>query len=128
MDVILTLVIRFLFFFFNDTATTEIYTLSLHDALPIHLVLLRSTPIRCHRAASSGSCTQTKSRSRKVGARKNRNRWYLRSDRGDNRALTSASEMRRVCASAARLGQISASTRTIRAGRMAENARRIIGQ
>jgi len=23
------------FFFFNDTATTEIYTLSLHDALPI---------------------------------------------------------------------------------------------
>src|SRR5256885_6815118 len=26
---------RSLFFFFNDTATTEIYTLSLHDALPI---------------------------------------------------------------------------------------------
>src|SRR5258705_366582 len=26
------------FFFFNDTATTEIYTLSLHDALPICLV------------------------------------------------------------------------------------------
>src|SRR5256885_10089525 len=25
----------FIFFFFNDTATTEIYTLSLHDALPI---------------------------------------------------------------------------------------------
>ena len=24
-----------IFFFFNDTATTEIYTLSLHDALPI---------------------------------------------------------------------------------------------
>src|SRR3712207_7204975 len=38
------------FFFFNDTATTEIYTLSLHDALPIcrpcstelHLTLKRS--------------------------------------------------------------------------------------
>src|SRR2546421_3212309 len=28
----------FLFFFFNDTATTEIYTLSLHDALPICLI------------------------------------------------------------------------------------------
>src|SRR6266446_9454833 len=28
----------FLFFFFNDTATTEIYTLSLHDALPIRLL------------------------------------------------------------------------------------------
>ena len=29
----------FLFFFFNDTATTEIYTLSLHDALPIWLAV-----------------------------------------------------------------------------------------
>src|SRR2546427_9914810 len=27
---------RVFFFFFNDTATTEIYTLSLHDALPIY--------------------------------------------------------------------------------------------
>src|SRR3712207_1771993 len=27
------------FFFFNDTATTEIYTLSLHDALPIYLLI-----------------------------------------------------------------------------------------
>src|SRR2546428_2486971 len=27
--------VNFIFFFFNDTATTEIYTLSLHDALPI---------------------------------------------------------------------------------------------
>src|SRR5258705_2215621 len=26
------------FFFFNDTATTEIYTLSLHDALPIYIM------------------------------------------------------------------------------------------
>src|SRR2546426_11439540 len=29
----------FFFFFFNDTATTEIYTLSLHDALPISLII-----------------------------------------------------------------------------------------
>src|SRR2546429_6681853 len=29
----------FSFFFFNDTATTEIYTLSLHDALPISAIL-----------------------------------------------------------------------------------------
>ena len=28
---------QFIFFFFNDTATTEIYTLSLHDALPISM-------------------------------------------------------------------------------------------
>src|SRR2546429_9424129 len=31
----LTYLVKFVFFFFNDTATTEIYTLSLHDALPI---------------------------------------------------------------------------------------------
>src|SRR2546422_3987974 len=31
----LPLAVIFCFFFFNDTATTEIYTLSLHDALPI---------------------------------------------------------------------------------------------
>ena len=28
------------FFFFNDTATTEIYTLSLHDALPISFLII----------------------------------------------------------------------------------------
>src|SRR2546429_6355273 len=31
-----------MFFFFNDTATTEIYTLSLHDALPISAASVRS--------------------------------------------------------------------------------------
>src|SRR5438034_8111826 len=30
----------FNFFFFNDTATTEIYTLSLHDALPIYVLIV----------------------------------------------------------------------------------------
>src|SRR5690606_16670040 len=34
---IVFLLFFFLFFFFNDTPTTEIYTLSLHDALPIFL-------------------------------------------------------------------------------------------
>src|SRR2546429_6793973 len=34
----------FLFFFFNDTATTEIYTLSLHDALPISRLDSASQP------------------------------------------------------------------------------------
>src|SRR2546422_10730756 len=33
-----SLLFIFSFFFFNDTATTEIYTLSLHDALPISLL------------------------------------------------------------------------------------------
>src|SRR5258705_13960238 len=39
----------FFFFFFNDTATTEIYTLSLHDALPIckyRWFLVRYNPLR----------------------------------------------------------------------------------
>src|SRR5574337_703289 len=41
-----------IFFFFNDTATTEIYTLSLHDALPIWLRLLH--PERDRRSARRG--------------------------------------------------------------------------
>src|SRR3712207_8583037 len=34
------------FFFFNDTATTEIYTLSLHDALPIYCRVFHLFPLR----------------------------------------------------------------------------------
>src|SRR2546426_5934149 len=39
---------RHFFFFFNDTATTEIYTLSLHDALPISVHRLQhpAEPVR----------------------------------------------------------------------------------
>src|SRR5438034_6357449 len=36
-------------FFFNDTATTEIYTLSLHDALPICSLLLPATRLVARR-------------------------------------------------------------------------------
>src|SRR6266581_8944142 len=36
--------LRRLFFFFNDTATTEIYTLSLHDALPISIAPTMTMP------------------------------------------------------------------------------------
>src|SRR5207248_9790558 len=36
----------YLLFLFNDTATTEIYTLSLHDALPIYAALGRRNPFR----------------------------------------------------------------------------------
>src|SRR2546430_7544860 len=38
---------NFFFFFFNDTATTEIYTLSLHDALPISSSRSCARPRRC---------------------------------------------------------------------------------
>src|SRR2546422_4784298 len=48
-----------LFFFFNDTATTEIYTLSLHDALPILSTSARFTSVwraRCISAVVSTRC------------------------------------------------------------------------
>src|SRR3712207_9014205 len=48
----MTLYFSVFFFFFNDTATTEIYTLSLHDALPISALAapidrLRVCPLEC---------------------------------------------------------------------------------
>src|SRR5256885_17139954 len=47
------LTIMFIFFFFNDTATTEIYTLSLHDALPIYAM------VACPNAAlRAGPCVR----------------------------------------------------------------------
>src|SRR2546426_9401078 len=47
--------ILFLFFFFNDTATTEIYTLSLHDALPIY-----RGSISCSRSRSGSGRRRTR--------------------------------------------------------------------
>src|SRR6516164_5931713 len=41
LKMILIYYFLFFFFFFNDTATTEIYTLSLHDALPIRRPISR---------------------------------------------------------------------------------------
>src|SRR5258708_35743939 len=43
------------FFFFNDTATTEIYTLSLHDALPISAKLLAGKSLRDSRVMGTSS-------------------------------------------------------------------------
>src|SRR3989454_11483182 len=44
-----------LFFFFNDTATTEIYTLSLHDALPISIVTVHDLmPVIILRSPTDG--------------------------------------------------------------------------
>src|SRR5471030_1335436 len=44
LSVLFAILFIFCFFFFNDTATTEIYTLSLHDALPI-FVRSMSAPV-----------------------------------------------------------------------------------
>src|SRR3712207_8148130 len=55
-----------IFFFFNDTATTEIYTLSLHDALPIlparepsSSAVMRSSPWPPSNTTSSPSATSS---------------------------------------------------------------------
>src|SRR2546426_9116578 len=61
-----------LFFFFNDTATTEIYTLSLHDALPIYppsrCALRRAGPPPRFRAWA-GAGLPSEARSAKEGGR-----------------------------------------------------------
>src|SRR3989449_7003804 len=53
MYILLSPAVYSFFFFFNDTATTEIYTLSLHDALPIcgwdGPAALRAVRLRCYR-------------------------------------------------------------------------------
>src|SRR3712207_8125955 len=48
-------------FFFNDTATTEIYTLSLHDALPISPRRVVARPIAAESRPGSGrGCSRTR--------------------------------------------------------------------
>src|SRR2546427_7732706 len=46
-----------IFFFFNDTATTEIYTLSLHDALPICMVLSTQASLPLETVAQAARLT-----------------------------------------------------------------------
>src|SRR2546429_7270363 len=48
--------LTFIFFFFNDTATTEIYTLSLHDALPILAVVDVSAQLLHHLERECEAC------------------------------------------------------------------------
>src|SRR5260221_10796566 len=63
-----------IFFFFNDTATTEIYTLSLHDALPIFERFLRQRGRRAracdqHRIGLGGHELERLARDRGIAAR-----------------------------------------------------------
>src|SRR5690349_23060099 len=58
--------LAFFFFFFNDTATTEIYTLSLHDALPIcrpDAALSCTRRARRRRGTNLGTASRPRSRS-----------------------------------------------------------------
>src|SRR2546430_5984691 len=61
----------FFFFFFNDTATTEIYTLSLHDALPIsrsRACRARGRPRAAARRGRSAAATAPQRRLAAAGA------------------------------------------------------------
>src|SRR6266436_9357921 len=60
----LCFVLLIFFFFFNDTATTEIYTLSLHDALPIPK-RTRSTHKRRWRSSAACRCARRRRPSRR---------------------------------------------------------------
>src|SRR5256885_11798445 len=64
------------FFFFNDTATTEIYTLSLHDALPI-LHLFGGTSSSLRRGRAWGHCRRVSLR--RGGAHRDRKSTRLNS-------------------------------------------------
>src|SRR2546425_2770179 len=65
----------FFFFFFNDTATTEIYTLSLHDALPIsdslqtfgRLGTLKASVVASEGRGDAGTETSSPRAHRRVG-------------------------------------------------------------
>src|SRR5260221_3802688 len=61
---------RLFLFFFNDTATTEIYTLSLHDALPISRKSSRPPP-SARNCASAGRCAQARLRPDRKSTRLN---------------------------------------------------------
>src|SRR3712207_7983528 len=62
------------FFFFNDTATTEIYTLSLHDALPICAGRRRPCPPTWPAAQERASRGRSRARSRSTGRGRARRR------------------------------------------------------
>src|SRR3712207_9507296 len=64
-----------LFFFFNDTATTEIYTLSLHDALPISARVTRGRSWRGSRISSSTCSSRARTASARARSTRRSTRW-----------------------------------------------------
>src|SRR5207248_4742375 len=60
----------FFFFFFNDTAPTEIYTLSLHDALPISMRFARIASASAASSTSSPRAVLTRTAVRFMRARR----------------------------------------------------------
>src|SRR3712207_7395136 len=81
------------FFFFNDTATTEIYTLSLHDALPISRDVVGVKGRTCERADpilnSRWSGYRTEGRVKEIWPKDSSDRGHLRRDRKSTRLNSS---------------------------------------
>src|SRR2546422_7104735 len=75
-----------LFFFFNDTATTEIYTLSLHDALPISTM-----------SARSGRRSSASSRSSSGRPRRSKGALHMDTDRSEEHTSELQSRLHLVC-------------------------------
>src|SRR2546429_5221425 len=65
------------FFFFNDTATTEIYTLSLHDALPICIPGHVAGGDRCRSSAARGRRLQSEFPRDRKSTRLNSSHGYI---------------------------------------------------
>src|SRR6478672_13962588 len=69
----------FVFFFFNDPATTEIYTLSLHDALPIRRSIASRICSKALRSWYSG-CTSSRRSSDRARSEEHTSELQSRSD------------------------------------------------
>src|SRR2546429_3842599 len=69
------------FFFFNDTATTEIYTLSLHDALPIYLLKIHDPDkfgcSPCHQGNGRATTSVEKAHGDRKSTRLNSSHGYI---------------------------------------------------
>src|SRR3712207_7048120 len=82
-----------LFFFFNDTATTEIYTLSLHDALPISTWTCAAATRTSRSCATSSSRRKTTRNTRPFSSRSTRPRSTAGSRRRKHRSEEHTSEL-----------------------------------
>src|SRR3712207_8433885 len=83
-------------FFFNDTATTEIYTLSLHDALPISSARASPTRFRIPPDSSAGIFPSTPAGS-PTSCKRSRTRWRTASSRSEEHTSELQSRQYLVC-------------------------------
>src|SRR5438034_7445199 len=85
------------FFFFNDTATTEIYTLSLHDALPISPPARSTPPARSPRRPGARAASPDGDRRSTTAGTRARSRPRARSARSEEHTSELQSHSDLVC-------------------------------